>query len=148
MAKKKTSRAKRGSTYAPGFLKALAECGNVSAAAKSVGVARQVVYALRKRDAEFAAAWKEAAAIGAEGLEDEARRRAYEGTLEPRTVAGQAVDVRRFSDTLLIFLLKGAMPEKYADRQKVEHTGADGGPLLVPVCGQLHDALIDEVRAK
>lgn len=37
----------------------------------------------------------------------------------------------RYSDTLLIFLLKGARPEKYKDRQSHEHTGSGGGPIAI-----------------
>ena len=35
--------------------------------------------------------------------------------------------VRKYSDTLLIFLLKGQMKERYGDR--VAHTGDNGGPM-------------------
>ena len=31
---------------------------------------------------------------------------------------------REYSDTLLIFLLKGAMPEKYHENVKLEHDGS------------------------
>ena len=32
--------------------------------------------------------------------------------------------VREYSDTLLMFLMKGAMPEKYRDNYRAEHTGS------------------------
>lgn len=32
--------------------------------------------------------------------------------------------VQRYSDTLLIFLLKAAKPEKYRDRYDIRHSGA------------------------
>lgn len=105
------------------FLEALSECGNVTHAAKGVGVSRQQLYVVRGEDEEFAAKWDEAAKLGAARLEDEARRRAVEGWEEGIWHRGQKVGtVRKFSDTLLIFLLKGAMPEKYAERQRVEQT--------------------------
>jgi hypothetical protein len=51
-------------------------------------------------------------AIG--GLEDEAVRRAYEGWLKPVFYQGrQCGAVRRYSDKLLMFLLKGWRPERY-----------------------------------
>ncbi len=51
-------------------------------------------------------------------LEDEVTRRAVEGWEEPvgwyKGKAGGTV--RRYSDTLLIFKLKGELPQKYAER--------------------------------
>jgi hypothetical protein len=67
-------------------------------------------------------------------LEDEAIRRAKgwkETLLQPD---GTTIEVPKQSDTLLIFLLKGAMPEKY--RERYEHTGAKGGPVQVQVVYQ------------
>ncbi len=51
-------------------------------------------------------------------LEDEAHRRAVEGWDEPAGwYKGEAGGVvRRYSDTLLIFKLKGELPQKYAER--------------------------------
>ncbi len=39
--------------------------------------------------------------------------------------------VRRYSDTLLIFLLKGHRPERF--HEQVRHTGEQGGPIEVKV---------------
>ena len=62
--------------------------------------------------------------IGAEALEDEATRRAAEGVDEPVFHQGAQVGtIRKYSDTLAIFLLKGAMPEKYRDNAKLELSG-------------------------
>ena len=51
-------------------------------------------------------------------LEREARRRAVEGVEEPvGFYKGEpSAYVRKYSDTLLIFLMKGARPDKYRDR--------------------------------
>jgi hypothetical protein len=59
--------------------------------------------------------------MAADALEAEAIRRAFEGQEEPTGwYKGQPGGyVRRYSDTLLIFLLKGAKPEKYADRMEL-----------------------------
>lgn len=63
----------------------------------------------------------EALDVGAGALEDEAVRRAYVGVEEPLFYQGkQCGTVRKYSDTLLIFLLKGAKPAKYRERV---HTG-------------------------
>ncbi len=57
-------------------------------------------------------------------LEAEARRRAVEGVRKPVYCRGEIVGtVKEYSDTLLIFLMKGARPEKYRDNVRVERTG-------------------------
>ena len=114
------------------FLSALAECGNVTHAARLAGWDRCYLYRKRQNDEAFAAAWKEAAVIGVAALEDEARRRGYEGWDEPVFHKGEECGtVRKFSDTLLIVLLKAHRPEKYQERRQVEHTGKDGKPIEV-----------------
>lgn len=113
------------------FLEALMRCGNVTAAAAAAGISRDTLYNHRRRDADFAAAWEAAAELGADALEDEARRRAHDGVDEPLTCAkglvlgedGAPMLVKKYSDTLLIFLLKGARPQKYRDRAQVEVSG-------------------------
>ena len=105
------------------FLAALADCGNVTRAAEVAGVSRVYMYQVRANDETFAQSWDEAARIGAARLEDEARRRAVEGWEEPVWYQGQHCGtVRKFSDTLLICLLKAHYPEKYAERNKSEGT--------------------------
>jgi hypothetical protein len=53
-------------------------------------------------------------------LEDEAVRRAYEGVEKPVCQMGKEVGViREYSDTMLIFLLKGLRPAKYRERYDV-----------------------------
>lgn len=109
------------------FLAALGSYGNITRAAETAGLERTALYNKRKADPAFAKAWDEAEALGAAALEDEARRRAYEGCEEPVWHKGkQCGTVRKYSDTLLIVLLKAHHPEKYADRSKNEHTSPDG----------------------
>ena len=111
------------------FLAELAARGNVSDAAAAAGVPRQTVYDWRAADSDFAAAWDDALDQAADTMEREAFRRAVEGVEETvygrvdRYSDGEIGKVRKYSDTLLIFLLKGARPEKYRERQQVEHTG-------------------------
>ncbi len=73
------------------FITHLAECGNVSGACRRAKVGRATVYLWRANDHEFAAEWEQAALLGASGLEDEARRRAFEGTLKPVFQGGKKV---------------------------------------------------------
>ena len=118
------------------FLDSLRKTGNVSKAARVIGAGRQTVYDWRKEDKDFAGDWDDAIEEGLDALEEEARRRAFKGTLKPVFHLGKKCgSIRQFSDTLMIFLLKGGRPEKYRDRHEI--TGANGGPLEVSVSGAL-----------
>lgn len=94
------------------ILAAYAECGRISHAATAAKVALRMHYYWRTVDPAYAAAWIEAQRMAGERLEELAVQRAEQG-----------------SDTLLIFLLKGAMPHKY--RERYEHSGANGAPLEI-----------------
>jgi|TARA_B100000959_G_scaffold174552_1_gene182785 hypothetical protein len=104
------------------FLESLTKTANVSLSAKAVKVSRQYMYKYKHRpeNEEFAEAWDNAIEIGIDSLEEEARRRAYLGVDEPVFYQGRECGViRRYSDTLLIFLLKANRPEKYKDRRDI-----------------------------
>lgn len=102
------------------FLEALASFANVTLACKKVGVTRSKIYEWRSEDPSFKKDWDDAIDLGTDSLEDEAVRRAHEGTLKPVYQGGKKVgSIREYSDTLLIFLLKGRRPERFRD--KVEH---------------------------
>ena len=106
------------------FLCYLAILGNRSRAAQAVPISTAMTWFWRRDDDIFRARYEEAMKIASELHENEMFRRSSEGVLEPVFQGGRLVgSQRRYSDTLLIFALKGAMPEKYADRQKVEHSG-------------------------
>lgn len=107
------------------FCAALAASGgNVTRACEAIDVARLTAYRWRADDETFAADWDEAKAIGLEALEDEATRRAFEGTQKPVYYLGAQVGtIQEYSDTLAIFLLKGGKPDKYRDNAKIEHSG-------------------------
>jgi len=102
------------------FLTSLAETGNVTAAVATAGTSRTRVYELRKADPGFAARWEEAEEIAVDALEAEARRRAIEGVQEPLVSAGklvrdddgQPMAVRRYSDNVLLALLKAHRPPR------------------------------------
>lgn len=114
------------------FLDALMACGNVTKSAEATKISRQEWYREKDENEAFAKAWDEALKIGADGLEDEARRRAFEGVSEPVFYQGNvAGHVQKYSDTLLIVLLKAHKKELYGD--KLEMTGKDGAPLVQPV---------------
>lgn len=91
------------------------------------------MYEWRAVDAEFAQRWEDAKALGIEACEDEIRRRAFEGYDKPLSKDGKLTGhvVREYSDTLAIFLLKGAKPEVYKDRSSSEISGPNGQPIAI-----------------
>lgn len=98
------------------FLVAFEQVGTVLHAAAMAGIDRTTHYRWLE-DEEYAKAFAEAEDKAVEALEKEARRRAIEGTEEPVFHNGKIVGgIRKYSDTLLIFLLKGARPQKYRER--------------------------------
>lgn len=101
------------------FIEALASGATVTDAAKTAGVAREPMYRWRKADPDFAAEWDAAYSTGADVLVSEARRRATTGVAEPVYHMGKVVGtVQRYSDTLLMFLMKARAPEQYCDRAR------------------------------
>lgn len=116
------------------FLESLKETCNITKACELSGLARRSAYDWREDDEDFAADWQKALDVAADLLEEEAVRRAKEGTCKPVYQGGQLVGhIQEYSDTLMIFLLKGAKPKKYMDRLVQEVTGKDGGPLQAEV---------------
>lgn len=102
------------------FLAAFAELGTVTHAAQSVGIDRKRHYEWMDTDPEYPHLFSEAGVKAKEAMVREARRRAIEGTEKPIYQGGKLVGtIREYSDTLLIFLMKGAMPETYRERVDV-----------------------------
>jgi hypothetical protein len=138
---------KKRPRWAKGFLVALRETGIVRSACDAAHIDRSVAYDLRKADEAFAADWDRALDEAADLLEAEARRRAELGVRRVKFHNGKPIMVpvlgsnglvvkdkdgnpemvpyveHEYSDTLLIFLLKGANPEKYRERADVRHSG-------------------------
>ena len=111
------------------FLAELARRGNVSAAAEIATMSRRWFYEEREGDPQFAAAWDEALETAIDAMELEARRRAVEGVEKPiigrvgKDQDGIITTVREYSDSLMTLLLKAHRPDKYRERQQIEHTG-------------------------
>ena len=109
------------------FLANLATTGDVSASCKASGLPRSTAYEWRDADPEFRAEWEKAQDQGTDALEDEAIRRGREGFEEPVFYQGVPVGtVRKYSDALLTFMLKGRRPEKFKDRVANELSGSVG----------------------
>jgi transposase-like protein len=113
------------------FLEAFADTGNVSAAARAADVGRRTHYDWLKKDKDYKAAFEAAVEDAADALELEARARAL-GEQDPVfNKAGELVGHRKkASDLLMIFLLKGLRPEKYAQQHVVAGKGKGGAILL------------------
>lgn len=106
------------------FLELLAGGHTVKHACEEAGLGRSTVYDRRQRDAGFADRWAEADELGVQVLEQEARRRAVDGVEDFRLDRdGGEHTFRRYSDTLLIFLLKAKRPDVYRERYEHEHRG-------------------------
>lgn len=105
------------------FILALAMTGSRSRACQAVDIGRIRVWEWMREDPLFVEAFKRAWEVASDLMEDEMIRRGVEGVLEPVFQGGKLVgSIRRHSDVLLMFALKANKPEKYADKQKVEHT--------------------------
>jgi hypothetical protein len=94
--------------------------GQVAAACSTAGVDRTTHYYWMNHDPVYVAAFAEAKEQVADVLEAEATRRALGWEETQYRPDGTPYTVRRYSDTLLIFLLKGARPEKYKDSAQTQ----------------------------
>lgn len=149
-----TTSEKRRPKWIRAFLAHLALTGNVRASCLAAKIDRADCYKLRNSDQAFAAEWTEALDSAADLLEEEARRRAYAGVQKPVIYQGELMGmwvdatgqrvsegtpgarqipltVTEYSDTLLIFLLKGERPAKYRDNIKHEHSGVENAPITI-----------------
>lgn len=88
-------------------------------------ITRREINLLRQTNAEFEMAFQEAMDEAADLLEAEVWRRALEGVPVPvmkagkpvlHPTTGKAITVRRYSDALLVLLLRGSKPGKFASR--------------------------------
>jgi len=108
------------------FLATLAQCGNVREACEAAGIQPMSAYRNRRSDSEFASEWDDALNEAADILEKEAWRRACEGVEEPVFYKGEVCGrARKYSDLLLMFMLKGIRPEKYRERVYVSPAELD-----------------------
>lgn len=114
------------------FLQLLTEGATVQAACDQSGLARTTAYAHKRSDEAFAKNWEEAIDLSTDLLEGEAVRRAREGVTEPMVSNGKVVaHVQKYSDNLLMFLLKARLPKVYRENMAMELSGKDGGPIEV-----------------
>ena len=127
--KKSKRLAHRQAFYKERFLEKYPKYCQIDKTAKATGIDRSTFYKWLEEDSEFAKGFEDAKKRAVETLEAEAYRRAVKGVNKPIYYKGQRCGyVREYSDSLLIFLLKGNAPEKYRERHEL--VGANGKPLL------------------
>lgn len=106
------------------FFQSLSQGGSVRQALRCSGYSRTMVYVWRKADETFAARWGDADETAIERMEEEADRRAIDGTSKPVFFKGdECGHIQDYSDTLLIFRLKAKRPHVYRDNVSLEHSG-------------------------
>lgn len=120
------------------FLEAYSRTGSVCAAAKIGDFHVAAHYDWLKSCPGYPERFQEAHQKAIEVLENEARRRAVDGVKEPVFYKGQVVgEISRYSDVLLMFLLKGVAPAKYRENSKVEISGTDGEPIRLEIAAAI-----------
>ncbi len=130
------------------FLAAYCQVGNVSEAARIAKINRFTHYEWMHADERYAEVFAQAHEIACDHLEAEARRRAVEGVDEPVFYHGEVCGtIRKYSDTLLIFLLKGARPDKFRDNATIRHTGPNGGAIQIEGDYELSQRLMSDPAA-
>lgn len=115
MATNRTTRLKKEA-----FIRAYRELASITGAADAIGMPRGRHYEWMHQDEWYVAEFAAAEEAVVDMLEQEAVRRAVRGNERPVYQGGKHVgSIREYSDTLLIFLLKGRRPEMYRERSHV-----------------------------
>ena len=123
MAEKKTTE-----EFKEAFVGMLGQVPNITAVCRLMNITTDNVLKARKKDPGFDKKVLNAINEGYDTLEEEARRRAVEGVFKPlyyqgfqvRDTDGNLSGVREYSDTLLMFLLKGYRPKKFNPGAKLQ----------------------------
>lgn len=104
------------------FLDLLRETCNVTSACQAIGASRSGAYKRRDENADFAERWDNAIEEALDSIEAEVIRRGVHGIDDPVFYRGEQVSaVKRYSDNLLMFYLKGRRPEVFKDRSENTH---------------------------
>lgn len=102
----------------------------LSEISQSLDIAQSTIRRWREQDAEFGQQFEDALSAYMDTVEKEAVRRAVEGIMEPvvsqgRVVMdpqapGQPLRVRKYSDSLMMFILRGRRRDVYGDKREVD----------------------------
>lgn len=117
------------------FLETLRRTGKVNYSAMSAGYKdSSALRKFRNQDDEFAQEWDEALDTGMDLVEDEAIRRAVDGTREPVFYQGNVVGFKlNYSDQLMMFVMRGNR-KKYQQHMQIEgHITGRIGVAVLPV---------------
>jgi hypothetical protein len=107
------------------FLEAYRTTASVAAAAQIAGIDRRTHYRKLGTDESYQKAFRVAQEEVSDVIEGELFRRAVHGEKEPVYYKGKRVGaILRKSDPLLMFIARGAMPEKYREHTSIEHSGS------------------------
>lgn len=114
------------------FLVEYAKSGRQAMSAISVGLHPDTVSHAKTNDPAFKAACEGALELYREKLVKEAERRAHDGVEEPVFYKGEECGtIQRYSDMLLLALLKRHIPE-FRDRHQVDVTHSGGVMVVAP----------------
>src|SRR5450755_2966632 len=134
------------------FLDAYSKGTSLSASARIAGVDRTTVYHW-KEDEDFARRFADAYEDGNDRIDDAILTRAVDGYEVPmlsmgklvRDDDGEPMMETRYSDSLATLLAKSRMP-KYRDKQQLELTGSNGGPVQFQHLQGLTDQELDTLE--
>jgi hypothetical protein len=122
------------------FLDAFAQAGTCLGASKLSGVDDRNHYVWLQKSEQYRQEFAIAKERAAQVLEAEARRRAADGYDDPIFYNGvQVGHVRRYSDLLMIFLLKAAKPDIYRDYHSVKVSGSMSTQATITVVHEFRD---------
>lgn len=132
------------------FIEGLEKTGIESDARQYAGISRRQLRDAIADDPDFSEQVDAARERATDALEREARRRALDGTTKLVFYKGEVVGQQQeYSDSLLMFLLKGNRPEKYGDKTTI--AGSKAEPLTIEVVdvlgGHTEHMGADAVRA-
>ena len=108
------------------MLAALAQCGRITKVCHDLRIHYPTVHALKEEDKEFKERFDEAMKQAFVGMEDEVRRRAFNGVAKPVYQGGVLVGhIQEYSDTLAQFMIRAGKPEVYSPKidAAVQHSG-------------------------
>ena len=103
------------------FLELVADGDRVCRACDQMGWTFYIIRNRSRRDPEFRKLYHRARNEGVRRMEEEATRRAYEGVTVPKNMGTHGiVEVKEYSDSLLMFLLKAARPKRYRETKVLQ----------------------------